>query len=392
MKQLLLSVVSCFIFAHTFALTTITTKKVNGSPFCGGATINVIYTVDAPANAGNVFTAQLSDKSGSFSAPVNIGQLTGTGSGSISATIPIGTKTGNAYKIRVVSSNPSVIGSPCPNALKINPKPTNVSTSGVTSCKATLNWTGVPTASSYQVQYKLTSSSNWSATINAGSGSNYTFNGLTSESSYDFQVRAACTSGAKSAWVKVTSATAACPVPTGVVVTDIGITTLSLDWNDASCVFDYLVRYKPFGITTWSYLNPHPTVSSATITGLSAATLYDMQVATRCSGSDTSDWSATVEAETEYFRLSDSGDHNPAFEVFPNPTTGDFDIQFISHDEQPVELTIQNVYGQVIYHEVKSSTIGLNTQKISLTNTSTGLHMITLKAAGQELHRQILVQ
>src|SRR5580765_4316526 len=137
MKKLLLTLIVSSVCVYAFALTSITTKKVNGTPFCGGAAVSVSFTVDAPANAGNVFTAQLSAKNGSFTTPVNIGTLTSTGSGTISATIPLGTVTGSKYKIRVVASNPAVIGAPCPNALKINPAPTAVATSGITACAAT---------------------------------------------------------------------------------------------------------------------------------------------------------------------------------------------------------------------------------------------------------------
>src|SRR4030095_1336792 len=111
MKKLCLTLLASSIFAYSFALTSITTKKVLGGPFCGGAQITVSYTVDAPANPGNIFIAQLSNKNGGWNSPLIIGQVTATGSGNISATIPLGTATGLKYRIRVVYSTPSVPGS-----------------------------------------------------------------------------------------------------------------------------------------------------------------------------------------------------------------------------------------------------------------------------------------
>ena len=79
---------------------------------CPDAQINVPFTVNYPFNAGNVFTAQLSSATGSFSVPVNIGMLTSTAlNGMISCVIPANTVAGTAYRIRVIASNPVIIGS-----------------------------------------------------------------------------------------------------------------------------------------------------------------------------------------------------------------------------------------------------------------------------------------
>lgn len=97
----------------------IQTGTLSVSSACSGAGISVPFTATGTFNAGNIFTAQLSDSSGSFASPVSIGTLSGTASGSISATIPVGTITGSGYRIRVISSNPSVTGSQSATALSI---------------------------------------------------------------------------------------------------------------------------------------------------------------------------------------------------------------------------------------------------------------------------------
>ncbi|MFD1601433.1 T9SS sorting signal type C domain-containing protein [Flavobacterium artemisiae] len=84
------------------------------SPLCAGSSFSIAYTLRGPVPpyvTGNTFTAQLSNASGSFASPTNIGSVTSTASGSISVTIPSGTTTGTGYKIRIVSSNPVITGS-----------------------------------------------------------------------------------------------------------------------------------------------------------------------------------------------------------------------------------------------------------------------------------------
>ncbi len=94
-----------------FGLITLSTGTISGSPFCSGQNLNVPYITSGTMAAGNLFTAQLSDTSGLFSNPIAIGSLTATASGSISATLPGNLIPGTHYKIRVISSNPAIIGS-----------------------------------------------------------------------------------------------------------------------------------------------------------------------------------------------------------------------------------------------------------------------------------------
>lgn len=80
--------------------------------FCAGASITVNYqSVALTLNAGNIFTLQLSNSTGSFSSPVSLGTLNSTAtSGSITGTIPSGQAAGTGYRIRIVSSNFADIG------------------------------------------------------------------------------------------------------------------------------------------------------------------------------------------------------------------------------------------------------------------------------------------
>ena len=101
----------------TAVAATISTGTITGSPFCvsasTGASVSVPFTSVGTFNAGNVYTAQLSNASGVFPG-TTIGTLSASGvdpSGIITATIPANTPTGTGYRIRVVSSNPTVTGS-----------------------------------------------------------------------------------------------------------------------------------------------------------------------------------------------------------------------------------------------------------------------------------------
>ncbi|MFN0202338.1 MAG: hypothetical protein ACKVTZ_12500 [Bacteroidia bacterium] len=71
---------------------TVTTGSITATPsntsFCAGQTVSVPFTKTGTFLSNNVFTAQLSGTTGSFSVPTVIGTLAGTSNGTITATIP----------------------------------------------------------------------------------------------------------------------------------------------------------------------------------------------------------------------------------------------------------------------------------------------------------------
>ncbi len=93
--------------------------------YCAGNSIFIGYFARGFYGATNTYTAQLSDASGSFANPVNIGTYSAPAvvyqSGIITATIPMGTMGGSNYRVRVIASDPATIGVDNGYAITIQP-------------------------------------------------------------------------------------------------------------------------------------------------------------------------------------------------------------------------------------------------------------------------------
>lgn len=94
---------------------TITTGAITGTPFTVDCSTNdtgsIAFTSSGTFNAGNTYTAELSNSAGSFAAPVSIGTLSSTANtGTINITIPAATATGAGYLIRITASDPATTG------------------------------------------------------------------------------------------------------------------------------------------------------------------------------------------------------------------------------------------------------------------------------------------
>ncbi len=83
--------------------------------WCKNTSFNIEYTATGVYPSGNIFTAQLSDATGSFTNATTLGSISSTGSGSIVASIPNTVTVGNGYLVRVISSTPSITNNPVKN-------------------------------------------------------------------------------------------------------------------------------------------------------------------------------------------------------------------------------------------------------------------------------------
>jgi gliding motility-associated-like protein len=159
------------------AINSIATGNITPTSVCACAAITVPFTSIGTFNAGNIYTAELSNASGSFATPTNIGTLNSTAnSGSINATIPCNTPAGTQYRIRVVSSNPAIQGTNNGVDLTVSSTPT-VTVNSPTICAgqtATLTASG---ASSYTWSAGITPTGVSTATISPVSTTTFTLTG-----------------------------------------------------------------------------------------------------------------------------------------------------------------------------------------------------------------------
>lgn len=120
----------------------------------------------------------------------------GGGGGGIEKIITTNLTAGTTYYVRIYnygSNSPSsttfdlCITHPAPPSCGT---PSNLSAGSITPGSATLSWTAVPGATSYTVQYRKVNTSAWTTATSSVNSKSIT--GLTSATSYEFQVQAVC--------------------------------------------------------------------------------------------------------------------------------------------------------------------------------------------------------
>jgi len=169
------------------------TTSVTGTSFCPNASLNVSYTATGSFAPANIFTAELSDASGSFSNPTVIGTLSSNdNSGTVPCVLASSLPSGAGYRVRVVGNHPDFTGSDNGSDLTLNSCgiPTGIVASNVTATSAMLSWGAVNCAIKYPTQYRVAGGT-W-IKKSAPTTSKSLIN-LTPNTTYKFKVQSKCT-------------------------------------------------------------------------------------------------------------------------------------------------------------------------------------------------------
>lgn len=78
--------------------------------FCAGSGININFEASGNFSGDNTFIAQMSNASGSFDVPLELGRLNGSKGSEIFVSIPSNINSGSGYRIRVISTSPAFAG------------------------------------------------------------------------------------------------------------------------------------------------------------------------------------------------------------------------------------------------------------------------------------------
>jgi hypothetical protein len=162
--------------------------------------------------------------------------------------------------------------------------PDFLSSTAITTSSATVLWSTVAGANSYDVDYKLNSSGTWTNAATGTTSTSVNLSGLTPGSLYDWRVRANCTSGSSSYAQSqfTTIPVAACNTPTGLSSSGVTASAATVSWTAVSGAISYDVDYKTNASGTWTNAATGTTSTSVNLSGLSASTLYDWRVRTNC--------------------------------------------------------------------------------------------------------------
>jgi hypothetical protein len=176
------------------------------------------------------------------------------------------------------------------------PAPTALNHTTLAHNAATVTWTAGDTESEWQVAWKESAASNWNYEITTAIA--YDISGLTATTNYNVKVRAICGEADTSDWTAIyhfTTLATPCVIPTEVVAVA-AFDNATVTWTENGTATQWQVAWREATASNWNY--DIATATTYGISGLAAATNYEVQVRAICGAADTSYWSTVVSFTT----------------------------------------------------------------------------------------------
>ncbi len=237
--------------------------------------------------------------------------------------------------------------------------PGGLTNANLTSSSITVQWVAVPGATSYTVQYKLSSSATWITAGNATANS-YGLSALNPATVYNWRVKSNCSTGYSATAAFTTASTGGgsggggtttCNPPATLNNNNLTATTAGISWSAVPGATSYTLQIK-IGTGPFFTLGIVP-VTSVTISGLSASTTYQWQVKANCSG-----YSAPKTLVTPSNLMDPNGPSEAAqltisfidntLSLAPNPTANQITLSFAGEIDASTEVVITDPSGRIV--------------------------------------------
>ena len=161
--------------------------------------------------------------------------------------------------------------------------PFGLNTTNITSNSATLSWSAVNGSVSYDLDYKPTTTNWWTNAATAITSTSYNLSGLNPLVTYDWKVRANCSSSSSAYRLGPQFTTQnPCGIPSGLSTTNITPSSATLSWAAVTNAINYTVEYKQSSSASWTLGGSGINSLSYSLSGLSPATAYDWRVSVLC--------------------------------------------------------------------------------------------------------------
>ena len=168
-----------------------------------------------------------------------------------------------------------------------------------------------------------------------------------------------------------------------IFLVDVTETTANIGWDGVGDEDFYIVRY---GTDEDIYLDEYAEVEGETgifLENLTPLTDYQLRVGIECE--EYAVYSEIFNFRTEIISSTNElGTKRAFFKVYPNPTSGQFNLEYQSTQQDLLDYTITNVYGSVIRSNRQQLMQGLNVMNLDLGGLPDGVYMINAQTAGGE--------
>lgn len=182
--------------------------------------------------------------------------------------------------------------------------------------------------------------------------------------------------------------TALVPVPTNLSTSNIKAAKATLNWDTLVCVDYDSIYYRVVGAGTWNKIKTGTNNSAYNLTGLTASTMYEWQVAhvvDTLSEKATSAYSAITTFTTAALKEGDAMlNESGVLSLYPNPASASTTLQFDNSEAGEAVMSVFDALGRNVQTERLLADNGVFVYELNLAPMSPGLYIIRVMINGTE--------
>jgi hypothetical protein len=296
----------------------------------------------------------------------------------------------------------------------------------ITTSTATLGWTAVSGATSYNVQYRKAGATTWTSTTSTTNSKAIT--GLTAASSYEFQVQTVCSSGSSSFTVSFTFSTLAASGCSDIYESNNTLATaklIAVNTNISALIgtstdvdyfkftntssmknlkvtlsglpLDYDMKlYNSSGTLLATSQNAGTTSEAIKYNSAPIGTYYVKVYGYSSVYSATSCYNLIANISSSTYKGIDGeiteSDTPAILSMYPNPANNKVSVVYNSEKDASVAIRIIDVTGRVVFSGNYLAPKGLNTYDVDVNNFENGLYIVAVENSGDFLIEKLLIQ
>jgi hypothetical protein len=272
----------------------------------------------------------------------------------------------------------------------------------VSQSDAIISWTAVPTALSYEIEYrKVGDAAFLTREVVFAPRTAFTLTNLEPNTDYEFVIRSVCGTVQSSFSGLIafkTDVLTSCAVPTITRVLP-NRTNFAVQWSAVPGATSYVLQWREdrFG-QPWTSLEVPSSTLTQTITNLNPAGRYLLRIRTTCVGGLNSAFSpvSTVlllarESEEAIQSANESADVL-SYSVYPNPNKGDFMVRLNSIPTvKEIDIRIYGMDGRLYYQQTLHPELGLTEIPIQLESIAGGVYLLAIRAGSTQQQTRLMV-
>ena len=278
--------------------------------------------------------------------------------------------------------------------------PAGFSATAIGTDNATVNWGATATADHYAVRARIVGTSTWSINPSTIYGASKILNGLTASTDYEWQVRSVCSTDTSSvsAWSSLQTFTTqeVCAKPTNPDELNITTTTADLVWDAIPAAWGYKLVYIDTSAAWITRTVDTINTNIDAIASLDPGTTYKWRVRALCDSTvqNNSAWRGWQFFTTLSSNRITAGDVDLGenLNVYPNPTDGMININFVSEELDNFEITVIDAFGNLVSKEEKQNFVGEYTKQVDLSAYSRGIYLVQIKTQDSFVSKRIVLQ